>query len=397
MLTDKPRFPVKEILLYGLLPSWAKKLVYRWQGYRIGKGVTLGLGSVICARDVEIGDHTRLGFLAVVRGDSVRIGRHVQIGSVTILDTPNIEIGDGTKINEQVFVGGLQFPDSRFVVGRNCQIMQMTCINPARSITIGDDTGIGGHCLIFGHTSWLSKFEGYPVDFQPVEIGRSVSLAWRVFVMPGVTIGDGAVVGANSLVNRPVPPRCLAVGFPARVVGQAPYFPRQVGAEEKAVFFKDILAEMIVFFGASGLRCHGGGGNHEISEIRRRWFWKRERSWRLAVESGIVAPDAPMKIPANTDVLLSLQTIPDEVRGQLAGRGVLWIDIERKERADLSNDLGEEVVQFLRRYGVRFFRVGKQSEGFGVGQSAADAGTRKVSPASEAATFPAAQAPGADL
>jgi hypothetical protein len=38
---------------------------------------------------------------------------------------------------------------------------------------------------------------------------------------------------------------------------------------------------------------------------------------------------------------------------------VMWIDIEKKERSVFGNDLGEEVVLFLRRYGVRFFRVEK--------------------------------------
>ena len=192
---------------------------------RIGRRVKIGFGSVICARHVEIGDDVQIGFLSFIRGDSVRLGNRVQIGSACFLDTPNLEIGDDSKLNEHVYVGGLQFPDSRLTIGRNSQIMQMTFINPAKSITIGDDTGIGGDSLIFGHTSWLSRFEGYPVDFQPIEIGNSVSIAWRVFVGAGAKIGDGAVVGANSFVNHAIPPRCLATGSPARVVARSPYFP----------------------------------------------------------------------------------------------------------------------------------------------------------------------------
>ena len=183
---------------------------------------------MICGENVEIGDHVRIGFGTAIRGKTIRLGRYVQIGSATIIDSPHIEIGEDTKINEQVFVGGLQFPDSRFVVGRNCLIMQMCYINPCRSITIGDDSGVGVDCLLIGHSSWLSKFEGYPVDFQPIVIGNSVALAWRVTVLPGTNIGEGAVIGANSLVKETIPPRCLAVGFPARVIAKAPYFPRKV-------------------------------------------------------------------------------------------------------------------------------------------------------------------------
>src|SRR5580698_3689415 len=222
MLTDKPRIPVRSILLYGLWPGFIKNFLYRLKGYRIGKGVSIGLGSVISGDDVEVGDYTSVGFLTIIRGKEVCLGSHVQIGSMTFLDTPYMEIGEGTKINEQVFVGGLQFPDSRFVVGRNCSIMQMSFLNPARSIVMGDETGIGGHCLIFGHSSWLNQFEGYAVDFAPIEIGSNVGLAWRTFVLPGAKIGDGTMVGANSVVSGTLPPRSMAVGFPARVVSGPP-------------------------------------------------------------------------------------------------------------------------------------------------------------------------------
>ncbi len=137
--------------------------------------------------------------------------------------------------------------------------MQMSFINPARSITIGDDSGIGGDCLLFGHTSWLSQLEGYNVDFQPIEIGNSVSLSWRVFVLPGAKIGDGAVIGANSLVSHAIPPKCLAVGFPARVVSKFPDFPRDLSIGEKAGLFDDMIGEMIAFFRNSGLACEGTG------------------------------------------------------------------------------------------------------------------------------------------
>ena len=139
MLTDKPRIPIREVLTYGLWPSILKCLIYRMRGYRIGKGVKIGFGSIISARNVELGDHSRIGFFTILRGESLRIGRYVSIGSGCFFDTPFVEIGEETKINEQVFVGGLQTPDSRFVIGRNCLIMQMTFINPAISVTIGDE------------------------------------------------------------------------------------------------------------------------------------------------------------------------------------------------------------------------------------------------------------------
>lgn len=357
MLIPKSRLPIRDIILFGFLPNFLKKIVYRLKGYKIGKKVTIGFGSVVCGEEVLIRDYTNIGFLTVLRGKKITIGSHVNIGATTIIDTPYVEIGDGSKINEQVFVGGLQFPDSKFVLGKNCQIMQMSFINPARSIIVGDDTGIGGHCLVFGHSSWLSHFEGYPVEFKPIEIGNSVSLAWNVFVLPGTKIGDGAVISANSLVHRTIPPRCLAAGYPARVISKAPDFPKEVSEEQKVDILKNIVVEMIAYFNGSGLSCTGDGSYFEIKQVKKSVLGKKKKTWRLSV----VCEDVPAQegITGNRrlDVFVSLKTIPEEVRKRLNIANVMWLDIEKKERPLFWNDLGDEVALFLRRYGVRFFRV----------------------------------------
>lgn len=357
VLIDKPRIPFRDVLLFGLWPGFIKNWIYRLRGYRIGKGVSIGWGSIICGDHVSIGDHTSIGFFTVVRGKKIEIGAHVQIGSTTFLDTPYLQIGEGSKINEQVFVGGLQFPDSRFVLGRNCQIMQMSFINPARSIVVGDDSGIGGHCLIFGHNSFLSAFEGYAVDFEPIEIGHSVSLAWGVFVLPKTKIGDGAVVGARSVVQGTIPPRSLAIGFPARVISKAPDFPKDLSDKDKLELFRKIVAEMIQFFKDSGLHCAQEGQRYRVSKPAVDWWRQTGASWSLEVLDGDVEESIRRPTFGSVDVLLSLWDIPDGVRRRLRAQGTVWIEIAKKEQSRESNPLGDEIAQFLKRYGVRTFRV----------------------------------------
>jgi acetyltransferase-like isoleucine patch superfamily enzyme len=345
------------MILYGFLPNFLKILIYRLRGYKIGRHVSIGVGSVIIGETVTIGEYTTIGFLTILRGKNITIGTHVTIGSTTFLDTPNVDIGDGTKINEQVYVGGLQFPDSRLVLGRNCQVMQMSFINPARSIIVGDDTGIGGHCLLFGHTSWLSQLEGYPVEFEPIEIGSSVSLAWRVFVLPGTKIGDGAVIAANSLVNRSIPPRCLAAGFPARVVSKFPDFPKQLTDEERRTIFRSMVDGMLQFFLASGLNVRSCDQRYEVTHLTKKFFRTRTRRWQFRILEHSMNEE---QVPADTDeldVLLSLKSIPPRIRKNLNSRKIMWIDIERKEQPLFRNDLGDEITLFLKRYGVRLFRV----------------------------------------
>ena len=356
MLIEKPRMPVREILLFGLWPGFIKVWLYRLRGYRIGKKVSIGIGSVLSGDHVEIGDDTTIGFLTIIRGNSIRIGPHVRIGSMTFLDTPYIDIGEGSKINEWVFVGGLQFADSRFVLGRNCQIMQMTYINPARSVVLGDDSGVGGHSLIFGHTSWQSQLEGYPVEFDSIEIGNSVSLAWRVFVLPGSKIGDGAVVGANSLVRGTIPPRCLAVGFPARVVSKAPEFPQVISDEKKIEMFRHIVQEMIEFFVGSGLVCKKDGNRYELMKPASTWWQSASGPWTLQATDDDVRGVLHNFSPGAIQVLLSFRKIPSDMRSMLDKHHVMWIDIADKAQSQFSNDLGDEVSLFMKRYGVRTLR-----------------------------------------
>jgi acetyltransferase-like isoleucine patch superfamily enzyme len=354
MLTEQPRLPIRSILLYGLWPRFLKILLYRLMGYRIGKGVSIGYGSVIIGTCVEVGDHTSIGFLTIIRGKEIRLEPHVRIGSLTFLDTPYIQIGEGTNINEQVFVGGLQYPDSRFVVGRNSSIMQLSFINPARSVVIGDDCVIGGHCLIFGHTSSLSQFDGYAVDFAPIEIGNCVGISWRVFVLPGTRIGDGTLVGADSLVSGSLPARSMAVGFPARIVGRPPVFPKTVSLEDKVEMFRKIIGEMIRFLVGSGFECEKYGQAYEIRKPRTRW--RRTRRWRMHVTDGDVRETVKgLGVPC-PEVFLSLREVPADVRSLLSSQKIVWIDIEMKARAQVSNDLGDEVLSFLKRYGVRTLR-----------------------------------------
>ena len=357
MLIDNPRVPVLEALLFGWMPGILKRFIYRLKGYRIGKRVSIGFGSILCGESVEVGDNVSIGFLTIIRGKEIKLGSHVQIGSTTFIDTPHIEIGEGSKINEQVFVGGLQFPNSRFILGRNCQIMQMSFINPACSVVIGDDTGIGGYSLIFGHSSWQSSFEGYPVKFEPIEIGKSVSLAWRVFVLPGSKIGDGAVIGANSVVNRAVPPRCLAVGFPASIISKAPEFPKELSEERKENMFKEIVDEMIDFFVASGLYCHRDGDCYKIEKPETKWWRKSKGPWWLQVVDKTLKTNMIVSTLDEKHTLLSFRTIPKEVRTKLSSKNAMWIDIDRKEQSQHTNELGDAVASFLRRYGVRTLHV----------------------------------------
>ena len=85
-------------------------------------------------------------------------------------------------------------------------------------ITIGNDAVISQLCYLCtgGHDPGLSDF---PIFSKPIEIQAEAWLCADVFVMPGITVGRGAVVGARSLVTADVPPMAMARGHPASIVG----------------------------------------------------------------------------------------------------------------------------------------------------------------------------------
>lgn len=80
-------------------------------------------------------------------------------------------------------------------------------------ITIGDNSVIGYNSTILCHEFLVDEYRT-----GEVIIGRDVMIGANCTVLPGVQIGDRAVVGACALVTRDVPPGALVVGVPARVV-----------------------------------------------------------------------------------------------------------------------------------------------------------------------------------
>jgi maltose O-acetyltransferase len=105
-------------------------------------------------------------------------------------------------------------------VGRRTLINYGTSVVARQRVTIGSECLIGTHCMImdtaFHEVDPERRLE--PPAARPISIGDNVWLGARVVVFPGVTIGDGSVVGIGSIVTRDIPPRSLAFGVPARVV-----------------------------------------------------------------------------------------------------------------------------------------------------------------------------------
>ncbi|MEO8334216.1 MAG: acyltransferase [bacterium] len=342
----KKRLPLGHLALYGWLPSFMKVWAYRViRGYKIGKGVKLAFGAVVVGEQVDLADGVEIGLLAMVIGRSITIGRFSSVGTMSYLACERIQIGEDARIREQVFVGGPSLPESSFTLGNRTIILQLASINPTKPVVIGDDTGIGGHCLIFTHGAWLNQLDGYPVTYAPVTLGKSVWLPWRVFIMPGTTIGDGSVIGANSLVQGTIPPYSLAVGSPAKVIKSAPDFPRTLSEPERAALVTTMLSEFdrYVAYEHITLEVHGAVRTYRMPLGEApRLIWRRTTSDAIAAARG--------------DTVLTEVPLSANERADLRAVGSHWLDLAGKSRSVGGSPLTEELASFLGRYGIRLPR-----------------------------------------
>lgn len=126
-------------------------------------------------------------------------------------------------------------------IGSHCNLAQGAFITGGGGVRIGDWVGFGPDVKVWSVTHrfddaerpWL--LQGW--EMKAVEIEDDVWLGANVFVMPGVTIGKGAIISAGTVINKSIPPYALVAGNPGRVVGwrkRPPESPVQIEAGQGA-------------------------------------------------------------------------------------------------------------------------------------------------------------------
>ena len=156
----------------------------------------------------------------------IRIGDNVVIDDNCLLDakgTANkgIAIGSGVFVGRNTILsckdGDIEIEDGANL-GFNCEVFS------ASRVAIGRETLIAAYCyLIGGDHDFSDPSKGVLAQArrsQGVTVGEGAWLGAGAKVLDGVTVGERAIVGAGAVVRENVPPGSIAVGVPARVVGQ---------------------------------------------------------------------------------------------------------------------------------------------------------------------------------
>lgn len=173
-------------------------------GHRIDPGVLLGYPT---GRSIEASP-TVVGEGAVIRSGTViyaavRIGRSLQTGH-------NVVIREQNAIGDQLNIWNNSAIDYGCVIGHRVKIHNNVYI--CQFTVIEDD--------VFIAPGVMTANDMYPVNYEGLKgpiIRKGARIGANVTLLPGVTIGERAMIGSGSVVTRDVPPGMLAYGSPARV------------------------------------------------------------------------------------------------------------------------------------------------------------------------------------
>ena len=103
-------------------------------------------------------------------------------------------------------------------VGKRVFINSGCCFQDQGGVEIGDDVLIGQQVVIATLNHDLHPEKRASMTPKPVKIGNKVWIGAHATILPGVTIGDGAVVAAGAVVTKDVPPNTVVGGVPAKII-----------------------------------------------------------------------------------------------------------------------------------------------------------------------------------
>jgi len=154
-----------------------------------------------------------------------RLGERVVFEPGALVFHPeSIEIGDDVYVGHQAILKG--YYRNRMIVGSGTWIGQQAFLHSAGGLTIGRNVGIGPGVRIIT-SSHAEEGRGTPilhsqVTLAPVVIEDDADLGVGAIVLPGLTVGRGAQVGAGAVVAEDVAPYAVVAGVPARFLRWRP-------------------------------------------------------------------------------------------------------------------------------------------------------------------------------
>jgi acetyltransferase-like isoleucine patch superfamily enzyme len=155
-----------------------------------------------------------------------------------------VRSGGRMHIGSWVWIGrhnALRCHEGEMYIGRNTIFGTDNTVNCYGEIYIGPECLFADSVYIvdFDHNYWdpVMSIRSQGIYTQPIRLEGNLWVGTKATILRGVTVGEGSVIGAMSLVNRDVPPYSVVGGIPAKVIGQrpAPLAREEEQAEERKV------------------------------------------------------------------------------------------------------------------------------------------------------------------
>lgn len=148
-----------------------------------------------------------------------------RFSSLNALKSTFLRLRGSTIGNRVVYYPGVWIaPGSGLVLGDDVDLAKDVLITSGGGVHIGARTLVGYRAQIISANHRVpegrNRIFGAGHDKAPVKIGSDVWIGANVIVLPGVTIGDGAVIAAGSVVTSDIDPYHIVAGVPARVIKQ---------------------------------------------------------------------------------------------------------------------------------------------------------------------------------
>jgi maltose O-acetyltransferase len=141
---------------------------------------------------------------------------------VQVMRMAGFRIGRGTMFWGMPIIVGTGSVVDKLSIGEGCWLNVGCYLELGDEIRIGNDVSFGPETMILTSThdtrAGTTARRAVEVSRKPVVIKDGAWLGARCTILPGVTVGEGAIVAAGAVVHRDVPPNTLVAGVPARVV-----------------------------------------------------------------------------------------------------------------------------------------------------------------------------------
>ncbi len=127
----------------------------------------------------------------------------------------------GVKIDKKstIHIGCRFYQPKNVSIGEGTIIGDHATLDGRALLTIGNHVDVASQVMIYNSEHDVHSADMHPIE-APVNIEDYVFIGPRAIILPGVTIGKGAVVAAGAVVTKDVPPRAIVGGVPAAVIGE---------------------------------------------------------------------------------------------------------------------------------------------------------------------------------